>query len=1156
VIFARISLQAFGHFAGGVLDFSARPHGLHVVYGPNEAGKSTTLRALTALLFGVPEQSADTFLHAGKDIRVGAEVRADGRVLEFVRRKGRKSTLLAVDGTPLEDDALDPFLGGVDERLWQALFGLDHQALRAGAQALLAGDGALGESLFDAGAGTGSVRTLLSRLREESDTLYTRRGRNKVINQQIAALDAARQQVLESTTSAVGYLRQEEMVLELQSELQRVRGTRQELQSEKSRSERLLRTLPLLAQRASLMARRQAVGPVPVLEADAEKRRLDNQRLLEEAELRAEHERAEIGRVSTRLAILNVPEALAAIEATRVEEISQRLGGYRKARTDQPKREGELRAVREEALSLLRSLGRDVPLDAAETLRLSPGDTAKVRRLIREKTQADTKRDDCVLKIKRSSDQVAKRQRELAALPRLVEIAPLERSVVRAQKHVEQELQLQGVKDRLLDLEGRIARQRSSLAGVTFDSSGVDLQPLNEVQVREYEAAFQSHIHAEATRRAAHEQLLSQLLSVQQRLATVHAGGDIPTESKLQELRANRDQLLFSALSSERLPASWASEFGAALRQTDGYADRLFREAARVAQSEAIQRELAAASAALQAAEQDLRTAREQLQQLKVRWQDAWRDVGFEVGQAGVRELQEWAVGYRELRTLYEQQNRERQNERRLEASLGEVIAELSQELVRVGESARLLWESLPQFVERAELAVERIRRGNVARKDLEQRLELERQQLAELQVELTELKETEKLWRGDWQTALKQLGLGRDAGADAVSETLDTLAELFRKLEEMRGLERRIAGMQRDAELYSQELDDLIRATLPQLLSKPVETRTEEWVVAYRQATADSRERARLLVELEQRQSQLARAEVDARRFQAHLDELLAVASVSTLPELIAVERKAAELHQLEAAIAEEERKLIAHGEGASLEQLLEQAKGSVADELRARIAAIEVELGQLETRADVRTRELVAAEQQLVAMQEGAAIAAEELAGRTAELTVSVGTYRKLRLAIALLSQEIERYRTEHQGPVLGRASELFPRLTLGRYKGLQVGFDEKDQQILLCVTDGGREVSVSGLSDGTRDQLYLSLRVATLERYLERGPALPIVLDDVLIHFDDARAAAALEVLGELATHTQVLFFTHHARIVELARQHVPENVLEVHSLPRTG
>jgi len=60
------------------------------------------------------------------------------------------------------------------------------------------------------------------------------------------------------------------------------------------------------------------------------------------------------------------------------------------------------------------------------------------------------------------------------------------------------------------------------------------------------------------------------------------------------------------------------------------------------------------------------------------------------------------------------------------------------------------------------------------------------------------------------------------------------------------------------------------------------------------------------------------------------------------------------------------------------------------------------------------------------------------------------------------------------------------------------------------------------------------------------------MPLVLDDVLIQLDDQRASAALGVLAEVSRTMQVLFFTHHARLVELARASVPASDLVVHEL----
>jgi uncharacterized protein YhaN len=73
---------------------------------------------------------------------------------------------------------------------------------------------------------------------------------------------------------------------------------------------------------------------------------------------------------------------------------------------------------------------------------------------------------------------------------------------------------------------------------------------------------------------------------------------------------------------------------------------------------------------------------------------------------------------------------------------------------------------------------------------------------------------------------------------------------------------------------------------------------------------------------------------------------------------------------------------------------------------------------------------------------------------------------------------------------------------------------------------------------MSDGTRDQLFLAFRLASLENYGAATEPLPFIADDVLVHFDDDRSAATLELLAEFGRRNQVLLFTHHRSVRDLA------------------
>lgn len=85
-----------------------------------------------------------------------------------------------------------------------------------------------------------------------------------------------------------------------------------------------------------------------------------------------------------------------------------------------------------------------------------------------------------------------------------------------------------------------------------------------------------------------------------------------------------------------------------------------------------------------------------------------------------------------------------------------------------------------------------------------------------------------------------------------------------------------------------------------------------------------------------------------------------------------------------------------------------------------------------------------------------------------------------------------------------------------------------------------------SVSGMSDGTRDQLYLALRLAALELHLEQAMPLPFLADDLFINYDGERSKAGLETLATLSEQTQVIFLSHHDYLVPAVQEIFGEQV----------
>ena len=139
----NLDLVRYGCFTDSSIELPARSADFHIVFGPNEAGKSTALTAIGDLLFGIPTRSPYNFLHAYKSMRIGAELENGSSSLEILRRKGSKNTLLRADGLPIAggEGALRLYLAGADRSFFERMFSLDHARLRAGGQEIPRGQG-------------------------------------------------------------------------------------------------------------------------------------------------------------------------------------------------------------------------------------------------------------------------------------------------------------------------------------------------------------------------------------------------------------------------------------------------------------------------------------------------------------------------------------------------------------------------------------------------------------------------------------------------------------------------------------------------------------------------------------------------------------------------------------------------------------------------------------------------------------------------------------------------------------------------------------------------------------------------------------------------------------------------------------------------------
>jgi uncharacterized protein YhaN len=278
----------------------------------------------------------------------------------------------------------------------------------------------------------------------------------------------------------------------------------------------------------------------------------------------------------------------------------------------------------------------------------------------------------------------------------------------------------------------------------------------------------------------------------------------------------------------------------------------------------------------------------------------------------------------------------------------------------------------------------------------------------------------------------------------------------------------------------------------------------------------------------------------------------LCAAAGVGSADQLAACEARAARKRQLQATLAAQ-REQLTRASALPEAELRERLDGRDTIGLDSEREACRAAIERLEEEQTAAGRAEEAARRALEAIDasDAAARAREAMESAAARCRSAIRPWARLRLAHALLAQSLQRFRERAQAPMVAAASRYFSLMTDGRYPRLLVN-DADDRPLLLAERTDAVCIGVDAMSEGTADQLYLALRLAALELRRDSHPQMPLVLDDVLVTSDDQRAGNILRALSQFSDGGQVMLFTHHRHVLDLARRELGEGGFTEHQL----
>ncbi|MEO8882774.1 MAG: hypothetical protein ABI377_05075, partial [Devosia sp.] len=413
------------------------------------------------------------------------------------------------------------------------------------------------------------------------------------------------------------------------------------------------------------------------------------------------------------------------------------------------------------------------------------------------------------------------------------------------------------------------------------------------------------------------------------------------------------------------------------------------------------------------------------------------------------------------------------------------------------------------------------------------------RMRAGQLEDALGKARRRHKEWRQKLEAMLPELGLDPRTTTSGVAAVLGVWRAAPNVSRERANRAARLAGIARDMEAFEQSVLALADELAPALLDLPahglIDVLREQAETA--RAAKARQDDARARLELAQTRLAGARA--------AHETASVALnALASLLPEdsdaradLTRLERR----NVLRAELAERERDLEAHAEGIAARAIRADLKGF--DRNRAPFDAEDLERRRESLNAE--NDKLHAVLGQKLARREtyeagtGSELAAFERHGAETEIVAAARLWAVRKIAATMLGAAIEKHREAQSDPLMLRAGALFNMLTGGSFSGVVQDYGDDDQPRLMGGRKGGERVAIAGMSEGTRDQLYLALRLAYIEDYADHAEPMPFIGDDIFQTFDDERTNFGIKAFASSSALFQPILFTHHLSVVAIAR-----------------
>jgi len=1150
MILKKLALENYGSFHNK--DIPIPDGNLVLLYGPNEAGKTTLLHAIRESFFGFKLNRNPYDFGGGKMASEVNLLMNDGKEVYYRRTKARRAPVNGDITLPngslieLDEDKLLTMFGNINNEVYWNLFGFSSAELAQGEESIKNKE--ITEVLYGSGmGGVTNIEEIRSMIVSEEEGLFKSTGKIPLLNKLIKQIDEREKEMRREIIVPSNYdgrvreLKKKEKIKdELEQKLEEARrkmdhieiltGALEPFLDIKNDKENL-DNIPIPQNLPYDMKNKHEVASKELIRLDKELTRLRNE--LQDLERKRDN-------ISFSKELID--------EKTVLETLFSEVKRIEACHKDIPKIGTRSKMLQQEITDALKNIDSKWDMDFLKSFNADVTVRNEFNNRIKEYRELTKKIERADDRIKQLQTEIADKESSLTEEGEEKDPTVLEELSEGAREYTfDKKEYMQLLKDKT-KLDKDVKSIWKKLAPLVKEGDNIDPPIPLDKTITKYEKDLEKMDTDLAKQQQEIESQERALISDREDLDAM-VETKVPVDREDLSRNRNRRDKGWELIKKEYIEegkkvslkekqewmgnkhAELPDAYEEAVKESDNISDQLYTNSEMVTKKEDLEKRIHKQKTLISDTRERISQIEGKVADTTSKWNNEWK--GWEFAPRSPREMNEWVSSLKLLLPLLDDKSQIEDRMKELKRKEDEFLKDAKAHYKKLTE------KNVTAIMKKVDQEIKEARDSNTRIKQLQKDIDKLKKEQNKKDTEQKNLKKKEDEWKKEWSALLKKMNFNTEWDTETADTVLKELFDAKQKMREDNENQIRLKDMKDTVAEHLQKVEDLTTKLKWKGMDKKNPERTvKDLYSMVSEEQRKAQEREGLDSKIEDKKVDIDRTEREHQTYEKTINDLFTQVGVKNEGEFIALASMVEQAEELRKRIEKNEESLsrLRIKEDRTIEDLKKELEETDFTILEMEKEQLNTQIEEMDKEWKSVFREYITLDQELKKLDgsERAAEIANEVEFLCSEFENHMDRYISLVMARRLLEKALRRFEKEHQPELLAIINGIFLKITDGRYTQIKASLD-KDTPFRV-VDSSGKEKTPDQLSTGTREQLYLAIRLGYLEHYGKKAESMPIIMDDVLVNFDDKRAKNTAQALMDIAVNKQIIMMTCHENTVK--------------------